>query len=53
MDKALSKKDMNSSKSFDCGICERTFKYKSQLTIHNRSHIGKKPYNCEYCDKSF
>ena len=53
MDKGFSKKDMKSFNSFDCGICERTFKYKSQLTIHSRIHLGANPYKCDVCDKNF
>ena len=47
MDKATSKKDMKNSNSFDCDVCKKNFKYKSQLIIHKRVHAGENPYNCD------
>ena len=53
MYKAVSKKDIKSSNCFDCCVCERTFKFQSQLTVHKRTHTEEKPYNCDGCDKGF
>ena len=53
MNKADSKKSRKRSNSFDCDVCERTFKFKSQLTIHKRTHTQEKALKCKNCNKSF
>ena len=37
-------------KSIICDVCNKTFKSKSYLKIHKRTHSGKKPYKCEKGD---
>ena len=38
---------------FECEFCKKTFKYKSQLVIHKRTHTEINPYKCEFCCKNF
>ncbi|XP_055895466.1 uncharacterized protein LOC106064207 isoform X17 [Biomphalaria glabrata] len=37
-----------------CGLCEKRFPSRRSLNGHmNSSHLHQKPYQCEWCDKSF
>ena len=36
-----------------CEACGKSFKYKSQLIAHERTHSKEKPFKCDDCDRSF
>ncbi|XP_077341434.1 uncharacterized protein LOC143986901 [Lithobates pipiens] len=40
-------------KSFSCTECGKCFRFKSDLNVHKRSHIGEKLYFCPECGKCF
>ncbi|XP_018396629.1 PREDICTED: zinc finger protein 235-like [Cyphomyrmex costatus] len=39
--------------SYKCETCNNEFKSKAHLHIHERTHIGEKPYHCEFCGDMF
>ena len=43
----------NITKHFVCNTCKKTFKTKSQMTVHKRIHSGETPYKCDDCNKGF
>ena len=38
---------------YTCQICEKTFKFKSKLVAHQRTHTNHKPCACDKCGKKF
>jgi len=43
----------DSSSSFKCDQCFKTFTRAHQLKIHKRIHSGVRPYSCTLCEKRF
>ncbi|KAM9306806.1 uncharacterized protein KZ484_000187 isoform 1-T2 [Pholidichthys leucotaenia] len=55
-EKSLTKRPhtfLKPEKRYACSICEKRFKYPSQLEQHIRTHTGHKPYCCETCGTRF
>lgn len=38
---------------FKCTECDKTYTSPANLTVHQYSHTGIKPYKCEFCDRGF
>ncbi|XP_068112375.1 zinc finger protein 3-like [Hyperolius riggenbachi] len=38
---------------FACSECDKKYRKKSRLVLHQRCHTGVRPYSCEECGKTF
>ena len=43
--------EIKSEKRFKCDICLKGFTTKRNLIIHERSHTGEKPFECDNHEK--
>ena len=37
----------------ECGVCEKMFRYQSDLAVHMRRHTNERPYKCDVCEQRF
>ncbi|CAL6351285.1 unnamed protein product [Bathycoccus prasinos] len=37
----------------ECNVCEKVFRYPSQLTRHMRTHTKELQYKCDVCEKRY
>lgn len=46
-------KKSNLRKLFSCSYCHKKFSYNSSMRVHEKVHLGGKPYHCDMCDAKF
>lgn len=44
-------KETRGRASYEYRVCKKKFPYQSQLTLHQRTHTGERPFKCSICVK--
>ena len=47
------RKGTKRKRGHECDVCEKVFRYPSEVTRHMRTHTNEKPYECDVCEKRF
>ena len=47
------KRAQTNEKPYSCSQCDRSFKYASDMSKHEKTHTGEKPHQCKQCGKAF
>eukprot|EP00096_Caligus_rogercresseyi_P015310 TRINITY_DN7760_c0_g1_i1.p1 TRINITY_DN7760_c0_g1~~TRINITY_DN7760_c0_g1_i1.p1 ORF type:complete len:372 (+),score=135.94 TRINITY_DN7760_c0_g1_i1:157-1272(+) len=49
----LANHTLNFVRQNTCCLCQKSFPTSAKLTVHHRKHIREKPFECEFCLKTF
>ena len=53
MAKHMRNRHSSNTKTFQCELCDKSFKSEELLLQHSRIHAGEKIHSCDHCGKSY